>query len=161
MKAKEIMTSPVFTVTPDTPVAQIARLLGEKHISGVPVVDDTGKVIGIVTELDLIKRHARVHFPIYLPFLDSLIFLESPRRYQQDVRRALGTTAQELMTRPVNTATPDTDIEKIATLMVDERVNPIPILDAEGALVGIVSHTDIVRLVEQAEASEGEEAPKS
>jgi len=161
MKVKEIMTSPVFTVTPDTPVAQIARLLCEKHISGVPVVDDTGKIVGIVTEIDLIKRHARVHFPIYLPFLDSLIFLESPRRYQEDVRRALGTTAQELMTQPVNTATPDTDIEKIATLMVDERINPIPILDAKGALVGIVSHTDIVRLVEQAEASGEEEAAKS
>lgn len=158
MKAKEIMTSPVFTVSPDTPVAQIARLLCEKHISGVPVVDDTGKVVGIVAEIDLIKRHARVHFPIYLPFLDSLIFLESPRRYQEDVRRALGTTAEEIMTQPVNTAAPDTDIEEIATLMVDERANPIPILDAKGALVGIVSHTDIVRLVEQAEASEGEEA---
>jgi CBS domain-containing protein len=60
----------------------------------------------------------------------------------------------------VNTATPDTDIEQIATLMVDERVNPIPILDAKGVLVGIVSHTDIVRLVEQAEASEVEEATK-
>lgn len=161
MKAKEIMTSPVSTVKPGTPVAQIARLLCQKHISGVPVVDDTGKVVGIVTEIDLIKRHARVHFPIYLPFFDSLIFLESPRRYQEEVRRALGTTAQEIMTQPVNTATPDTDIEKIATLMVDERANPIPILDAKGALVGIVSHTDIVRLVEQAEASEGEEVTKS
>lgn len=161
MQAKEIMTSPVSTVTPDTPVGQIARLLCEKHISGVPVVDDTGKVVGIVTEIDLIKRHARVHFPIYLPFFDSLIFLESPHRYQEEVRRALGTTAQEIMTQPVNTAAPDTDIEKIATLMVDERANPIPILDAKGALVGIVSHTDIVRLVEQAEASEGEEVSKS
>lgn len=161
MKAKEIMTSPVSTVTPDTPVAQIARLLCQKHISGVPVVDDTGKVVGIVTEIDLIKRHAQIHFPIYLPLFDSRIFLESPRRYREDVRRALGTTAQEIMTQPVNTATPDTDIEDIATLMVDKRANPIPILDARGALVGIVSHTDIVRLVEQAEASEGEEVSKS
>ena len=121
MKAKEIMSTPVFTVSPDTPVAQIARLLCERHISGVPVVDGAGKVVGIVTEIDLIKRHARVHFPIYLPFLDSLIFLESPRRYQEDVRRALGTTAQEIMTQPVHTGAPDTDIEEIATLMVDER----------------------------------------
>jgi len=157
MKAKEIMTSPVFSVSPDTPVGQIARLLCQKHISGVPVVDDAGKVTGIVTEIDLIKRHARVHFPVYLPFLDSLIFLESPRRYQEDVRRALGATAREIMTRPVATATPDTDIETIATLMVEERANPIPIIDVEGRLVGIVSHTDIVRLVEQAEASEAEE----
>jgi CBS domain-containing protein len=158
MQAKEIMTSPVFTVSPDTPVAQVARLLCEKHISGVPVVDDTGKLVGIVTEIDLIKRHARIHFPIYLPFLDSLIFLESPRRYTQDVRRALGATAGEIMTQPVSTANLETDVEEIATLMVDDRVNPIPILDESGALVGIVSHTDIVRLVEQAETGEDETA---
>ena len=158
MQAKEIMTSPVFTVLPDTPVAQVARLLCEKHISGAPVVDDTGKLVGIVTEIDLIKRHARIHFPIYLPFLDSLIFLESPRRYTQDVRRELGATAGEIMTQPVSTANLETDVEEIATLMVDDRVNPIPILDESGALVGIVSHTDIVRLVEQAETGEDETA---
>ena len=151
MQAKEIMTTSVITVSPDTPVAQIARLLREEHISGVPVVDNTGKVVGIVTEIDLIKRHARVHFPIYLPFLESLIFLESPRRYQDEVRRALGATAQEIMTQPVRTARPETDVEEIATMMVEERSNPIPILDETGVLVGIVSHTDIVRLMEQAE----------
>jgi CBS domain-containing protein len=161
MQAKEIMTSPVYTVSPDAPVAQIAHLLREQHISGVPVVDDAGKVVGIVTEMDLIKRHARVHFPVYLPFLDSLVFLESPRRYQEDVRRVLGTTAQEIMTQSVHTASPETDVEDIATLMVDERANPIPILDHSGALVGIISHTDIVRLVEQAETGESETASES
>ena len=159
MQAKEIMTSPVFTVTPDTPVAQIARLLREQHISGVPVLNEAGQVVGIVTEIDLIKRHARVHFPVYLPFLDSLTFLESPRRYQDDVRRVLGTTARDIMTQPVHTATPETDVQEIATLMVDERANPIPVVDENGQLVGIVSHTDIVRLVEQAEAGESESGP--
>ena len=159
MQAKEIMTSPVSTVSPDTPVAEVARMLREKHISGMPVLDDAGKVVGIVTEIDLIKRHARVHFPVYLPFLDSLIFLESPRRYREDVLHVLGTTAQEIMTRPVRTATPETDVEEIATMMVEERANPIPILDESGALVGIVSHTDIVRLVEQ--AGEGEDEAES
>jgi CBS domain-containing protein len=156
MQAKEIMTSPVSTVSPDTPVAQVARMLREKHISGMPVLDDAGTVVGIVTEIDLIKRHARVHFPIYLPFLDSLIFLESPRRYQEDVRHVLGTTAQDIMTRPVRTATPETDVKDLATMMVEERANPIPILDESDKLVGIVSHTDIVRLVEQAGEDEGE-----
>lgn len=156
MQAKDIMTSPVLTVSPDTPVARIARLLREKHISGTPVVDDAGKLVGIVTEIDLIKRHARIHFPVYLPFLDSLIFLESPRRYQDNVRRVLGTTAREIMTQPVRTAGPETEVEDIATMMVEERANPIPIIDEAGALVGIASHTDIVRLVEQAEAGNGE-----
>jgi CBS-domain-containing membrane protein len=160
MQAKEIMTTSVITVAPDTPVAEIARLLREKHISGAPVVDKAGKVVGIVTEIDLIKRHARLHFPVYLPFLDSLIFLESPRHYQDEVRRVLGTTAQEIMTQPVRTARPETDVEEIATMMVEERANPIPILDEAGVLVGIVSHTDIVRLVEQAGMGESESTTK-
>jgi CBS domain-containing protein len=92
--------------------------------------------------------------PVYIPFLDSPIFLEDPRRYQEDVRRVLGTTAEEIMTRRVRTATPETSVEDIATLMVDERANPIPIVDSQGDLVGIVSHTDIVHLVERAEAGE-------
>jgi CBS domain-containing protein len=154
MQAKDIMTERVLTVAPDTPVAHVARLLREKHISGVPVVNQQGRVVGIVTEIDLIKRHARVHMPIYLPFLDSPIFLEDPRRYQEDVRRVLGTTAEEIMTRKVRTASPDTSVEDLATMMVEDRANPIPILDEEGVLVGIVSHTDIVHLVEMAEESE-------
>jgi CBS-domain-containing membrane protein len=159
MQAKEIMTKTVFTVSPDTSVALVARLLREKHISGAPVVDEQGRVAGIVTEIDLIKRHAQVHMPIYIPFLDSPIFLEDPRRYQEDVRRVLGTTAEEIMTRRVRTAHPETSVEEIATMMVDERANPIPIVDEAGVLVGIISHTDIVHLVEMAEAGEfGEEA---
>ena len=154
MQAKDIMTERVLSVALDTPVAHVARLLREKHISGVPVVNQQGRVVGIVTEIDLIKRHARVHMPIYLPFLDSPIFLEDPRRYQEDVRRVLGTTAEEIMTRKVRTASPDTSVEDLATMMVEDRANPIPILDEEGVLVGIVSHTDIVHLVEMAEESE-------
>jgi CBS domain-containing protein len=154
MQARDIMTERVLSVTPDTPVAHVARLLREKHISGVPVLNQQGRVVGIVTELDLIKRHARIHMPIYLPFLDSPIFLEDPRRYQDDVRRVLGTTAEEIMTRKVRTASPETSVEDLATMMVEERANPIPIIDAEGSLVGIVSHTDIVHLVEMAEESE-------
>ncbi len=158
MQAKEIMTPQVITVSLTTPVGQIAHLLRERHISGVPVVNEAGKVVGLVTEIDLIKRHARLHFPVYLPFLESLVFLESPRHYQEEVRRALGTTAREIMTQPVRTARPDTDVQDIATMMAEERSNPIPILDATGALVGIVSHTDIVRLVEQAEQGGSEPA---
>jgi CBS-domain-containing membrane protein len=154
MQAKDILTERVLSVTPDTPVAHVARLLREKHISGVPVLNQQGRIVGIVTEIDLIKRHARIHMPIYLPILDSPIFLEDPRRYQEDVRRVLGTTAEEIMTRKVRTASPETSVEDLATMMVEERANPIPIIDAEGALVGIVSHTDVVHLVEMAEESE-------
>ncbi|MBU0491289.1 MAG: CBS domain-containing protein [Chloroflexi bacterium] len=146
MKAHEIMTRQVVTVQPDTPVGEIARLLNRDDISGVPVVDHEGAVVGIITELDLILRNARLHFPTYIRILDSIIYLQDPRRYQQEIRRALGTTANEIMTREVISASPEADVEDIATLMVDKRVNPIPILQ-DGQLVGIISRADLIRLM--------------
>jgi len=146
MKASEIMTREVIAVQPDTPVSEIARLLNRSDVSGVPVVDPNGTVVGIITELDLILRNARLHFPTYIRILDSIIYLQDPRRYRQDLQRALGTTAEEIMTREVISITPDTDVEDIATLMVEKRVNPIPILEGK-RLVGIISRADLIRLM--------------
>jgi CBS domain-containing protein len=158
MKASEIMTREVVTVRPDTPVREIARLLNRGDISGVPVVDEAGAVVGIITELDLILRNARLHFPTYIRILDNIIYLQNPRHYRDELRRALGTTAAEIMSQPVISATPDTDVEDIATLMVEKRVNPIPILE-EGHLAGIISRADILRLMvqdlEEENAAEG------
>jgi len=148
MKASDIMTHEVLTVRPDTSVREIARLLNRSDISGVPVVDETEAVVGIITELDLILRNARLHFPTYIRILDNIIYLQDPRRYREELRRSLGTTAEEIMTREVISATPDTDVEDIATLMVEKRINPIPILE-EGRLVGIISRADILRLMAQ------------
>jgi CBS domain-containing protein len=155
MQVKEIMTEDVATVRTDTPVTDVARMFREKAISGMPVVDEEGKVVGIITEVDLIARHARPHFPTYIAFLDSIIYLESPRRYRDSMRRILATTAGELMTTPVRTVGPKMDVQDLAAFMVEERVNPVPVLDDQGQLLGIVSHTDILHMIEQAEAPAG------
>ena len=97
MQVREIMTEDVVTVGPETPVASVARLFREKAISGMPVVDQEGRVVGIITEVDLIARHARPHYPAYFAFLDSIIYLESTRRYRESMRRILATTAGELI----------------------------------------------------------------
>jgi CBS-domain-containing membrane protein len=152
MKALDVMTYEVVSLTPEMPVAEVARVLRENHLSGAPVIDDSSRLLGIVTEIDLIKRHARVHFPIYLPLLEGRLFLESPKHYQEEIHKALGTTAQEVMTTPARTVKTDTEIQDIATMMVEERLNPLPVLDGNGKLVGIISHTDLIRLIEKAEA---------
>lgn len=152
MQVKDIMTQDVITVRPDTHVMAIARLLREHAISGMPVVDNDG-VVGLITELDLIARHARPHFPAYIAFLDSIIYLESTKRYRESMRHILATTARELMTAPVRTVGPDMDVQDLAAQMVDHGDNPIPVVDDEGRLVGIVSHTDVLKVIEQAEAA--------
>jgi CBS domain-containing protein len=155
MLVKEIMSKDVVCVQADTPVATVARLFREKAISGMPVVDDKGTVRGIITEVDLIARHARPHFPAYFGFLDSIIYLETSRRYRESMRRILATTAGELMTTPPQVVDPEMHIQDLATFMVGNRVNPVPVVDKEDRLVGIVSHTDLLQMIERAEAAEG------
>lgn len=154
MQVKDIMTRDVISVRPDTPVATVARLFREKAISGMPVVNPAGEVVGIITEVDLVARHARPHFPSYFQFLDGIIYLESTKRYRESMRHILATTAGELMTTPAQTVGPEMDVQDLATFMVEHRVNPVPVIDDEENLVGVVSHTDLLRMIEEAEAAE-------
>ena len=163
MKVKDIMTKDVIAVGPDTPVTTVARIFREEAISGMPVVDEEGTVVGIITEIDLIARHARPQFPAYFSFLDSIIYLESTKQYHESMRHILATTAGELMTSPAETVDPDMDVQDLATFMVEERVNPVPVIDDEERLLGIVSHTDLLDMIERAQAAaddgdKGEEA---
>lgn len=153
MKARDIMTIEVITLGPDTSIPEIARTFRQSGIPGAPVVED-GEIIGIVTEIDLIARHARPHSPTYLPLLDARIPLGGQREYREIIRRILGMTARDIMTEDVRTVTADSDLEEVATLMVEERANPVPVLDS-GKLVGIISHTDLIQHLE--EAGEGVE----
>ena len=149
MKARDIMTTNVVTLTPDTPIQQIARTFRRLGITGAPVIEDD-QIIGIVTEIDLISRHARPNQPLYLPLLDAKIPLGGQREYRELVRRILGTTARDIMTAPVKTVDADADLEEVATLMVESKANPVPVL-SEGHLVGIIGHTDLIQHLEEAQ----------
>ena len=146
MQARDVMTKEVVSLSPDTPIREIARLFRTLGITGAPVME-SGHIIGIVTEIDLIARHARPHAPAYLPLLDAKIPLGGQREYRELVRRILGGTARDIMTVPVRTVAADADIEEVATLMVESKANPIPVVE-EGQLVGIIGHTDLIRHLE-------------
>lgn len=146
---RDIMTADVVTVRPDTSVSEIARLMTEHAISGLPVVDENDKVLGVVTELDMIVRNTRFKMPAFIAFLDAIIYLETPGQYRERVEHMLGTTAGEIMSEPAVTVGPDASIEELAELMVDRKMNPIPVV-AAGRLIGIVSRSDIIRLMAEA-----------
>ncbi len=148
MQARDIMTREVVSFGPDTPIRDIARVFRERNISGAPILE-SGRLIGIVTEVDLIARHARPHYPRYLPLLDARIPLGGQREYQDIVRHILGLTARDIMTAPVETVDADAEIEEVATLMVERRANPLPVIEG-GQMVGILSHTDLIRTLEEA-----------
>src|SRR5437588_13085013 len=108
------MTQPVMTVRKETPVVEIARALLSHQITGVPVVGHDGAVVGIVTEGDIVVQNANIHFPTFLQILDARIYLNSTTHFEEELRRALGTTAGDIMTSDVLSVRPDDDISQAA-----------------------------------------------
>jgi CBS domain-containing protein len=146
MKVREIMATDVVTVRRDTSVNDIARLMSERDISGVPVVDDAHHVVGIVTELDMIVRNTRLEMPAFIQILDGRIPLETPGHYRKRLQHMLGTHAADIMTAEVVAIGPDDTVENLAELMVKRRFNPVPVVE-NGILVGIVSRADLIRMM--------------
>jgi len=147
MKVREIMTTDVATVRQDTSVNDIAKLMHEHDISGIPVVDDARHVVGIVTELDMIVRNTRLELPAFIQILDlARIPLEMPGHYRNRLRHMLGASAGDIMTEEVVTISPDAQMEDLAETMVKRRVNPVPVIE-NGVLVGIASRADLIRMM--------------
>jgi len=149
MKVREIMTRDVVVAGPDTTVNEIARLMDERDVSGLPVVGPKGGLLGVVTDLDLIVRNTRLDPPLFFQLLDARIPLETPGHYFKHLRHMLGTQARDVMSEKLVTIGPDEEAEALAALMLKTRANPIPVVDA-GRLVGIVSRADLLRLMGRA-----------
>ena len=147
MLVREIMTTEVVTVRRDTLVHDIAKLMGERDISGIPVVDESNHVVGIVTELDMIVRNTRLELPVFIQILDlARIPLERPGHYRDRLRHMLGAQAADIMTEQVTAIGPEAEAQDLAELMVKRRLNPVPVVEND-VLVGIVSRADLIRMM--------------
>jgi CBS domain-containing protein len=142
--ACDIMTSNVITVKTDTPLAELARILYEHHINGVPVVDDDGALIGIICESDLIRRDRKLHIPTVIAIFDWVLYLQGPKTLEKEIRRISATTVEDLYTKDVITVSEKTPIEEIATIMSKKRLYTIPVVE-EGRLVGVIGKSDLIR----------------
>ena len=143
LKAEDIMTKEVITVSPEVTVEKAAKILSENNISGVPVVDN-GELKGIISEKDLIVKDKKLHFPDYIPFLDGIIYLDNYKKFEKEFKKFIAVNVEDLMTEDVVTISPDTPVDEIATLMVEKEVNRIPVVE-EGKIAGIVTRADLVR----------------
>ncbi|RMF82075.1 MAG: CBS domain-containing protein, partial [Nitrospirae bacterium] len=142
--ARDIMQTEVVTCTPETPLAELARQMLDRGVSGVPVVDTGGRVVGVVTENDIIESHQELRFPTVVALFDAILYVESPRHFEERVRKAAATTAGELMHAPPITVGPEATLEEIATVMTRHGVHHLPVVEG-GRLVGIVGKADVVR----------------
>jgi CBS-domain-containing membrane protein len=146
LTAKDIMTRDVVTVTPDSSIEELSSLLVQNEISGVPVVDEGGALIGIVTENDLISRNKRLHIPTVVSFLDAAIYLESSKKFEQEVKRMAATKVGDICNRKVVSITQDTTVVDIATIMDEKKVHLLPVVTA-GKIVGIVGKRDVLKAI--------------
>jgi CBS domain-containing protein len=144
LTAKEIMTKDVITVKPDTTVQELAGILTSNNISGTPVVDDDGHIVGIVTEHDLIKKEKRLHIPTVVQIFDSFIYLESSKKFEEDLKKMVAGTVGGIMTEEVITVGEDATLSEIATVMSEKDVHLLPVMSGD-KLVGVVGKKDIVR----------------
>lgn len=145
MVARDIMVKDLITVGPDASLKDIAKLMVEHEISGIPVVEE-GKLLGMVTESDLLTRAKNLDLPTFLPFIGGVIYLESPERLERELRKATATTAEEIMTKRLHTVGPDMPLADISTLMVEKKINRLPVVE-DGKLVGLITRSDVVRAV--------------
>ena len=157
MQVREIMSSPAITVGPTAKIREVARLMREHVISGVPVVDGDGTLLGVITEMELIARNAPVHEPHYLAVLSALIpvNLEETRQYKEQLRQALAISAADLMRDDVEVIDADASIEDTLEAMRNPEVTMLPVLEGE-RVIGVVTRTDLVRLIEKLEAAPDE-----
>jgi len=142
MRAKDIMTRDVITVRAETTVEELARLLIRHRISGAPVVDEGGRLIGIVTENDLIAQNKRLHIPTIIRLFDAYIMLGSGRM-EEEIRKMAATTVGEICTRDVVTVNEDTTLEDIATIMSEKGIHLLPVVK-DSRVIGIIGKADVV-----------------
>jgi len=153
IRVQDYMTPKPITVRASESVETVLKLLEEHHVSGLPVVDEDGRVVGIVSEGDLLFKESPIQMPLYLTFLGGVIYLEPPDKFDQQLKKTLGTQVADVMTPNPITATPDMPISEAAHLMIERRINRLPVVDASRQLLGIITRNDLVRALRAAEVS--------
>ncbi|PSO87512.1 MAG: phosphoribulokinase [Cyanobacteria bacterium QS_5_48_63] len=141
----DVMTSNPIVVQPQTPIKEAIQLLAERRISGLPVVDGEGKLVGVITESDLMWQETGVDPPPYIILLDSVIYLQNPARYEKEIHKALGQTVEEVMSEKTITVEPDRALKEAARLMHEKEIRRLPVVDEQGQVIGILTRGDIVQ----------------
>ncbi len=144
LKAKDIMSRDVVTVYPDTDILSAARLLLDKKLNGLPVVDKHNRIKGILCQSDLVFQQEKIPLPSFFSILGGVVPLRSQSAIEAEIEKISAMTVREAMTANPVTVMPETGIDEIATLMVKRKIHTLPV-EEDGILVGVVGKEDILR----------------
>ena len=141
----DIMERDVVTIGPDATVHDLVRLLQEKDLGGVPVVEGD-RLVGIVTEGDLVIEDADVRLPHYFQLFGNLVYLGGQKKFEDRLKKMVGNQVRDVMTTDVQTVAPGDPAGKAANIMVDQKVDRVPVVEND-RLVGIVARHDIIKML--------------
>lgn len=144
----ELMSTDVLSFSPEDNVRQAMRALLVRGFDAGPVLDDEGRVLGVLSTGDLIVQESSLHLPAVISILGATIPLpRSQERFEEDLDKALGATVGEVMADEAVTCGPDATVEEATTLMHDRNVSRLPVVDGDGRLVGLLARGDVVRAI--------------
>lgn len=149
LKASGIMTKDFLTISPDMGVEELARLLLRKDVSGAVVVDKRGKLLGVVTESDLIAKEKNLHLPTIVTLFDAVIYLETSDHFKEELNRMVASQVEDIYRRDPVTITPETTLGDIATIMTTKRIHFIPVVESD-QIQGVVGRREILRALSEA-----------
>lgn len=146
MLVKDLMTTEVITVGPEATVEQVADVLHHYHFTGVPVVKD-GKLLGVIMERDFITASSALYLPTYIKMLRDFDFVQNDKkRLPKEAAQVMTATAKDIMNSNIVTVSPEATIQELAESFATKRVNPIPVVDGDFMLVGVISRSDLIKL---------------
>ncbi len=148
----EVMSAPVLTVTAETPLQDAVSLLNDHHVSGLPVVDGEGVLIGELTEQDLMVRESGVDVGPYVMLLDSVIYLRNPLNWDRQVHQVLGNSVGDLMHRDSHSCDVSLPLPKAASMLHEKGTQRLIVVDAERHPVGVLTRGDVVRALASAQS---------
>lgn len=144
LKVKDIMTKEVITISPEANIAKAVEILLGHHINGLPVVDDNGKLLGIICQSDLVIQQKKMSLPSLFALLDGFIPFKSLKHLEKEIQKIAATTVEQAMTKKPVTIGPDAGIDEVAELMVVKGFHTLPVLE-NGILIGIIGKEDILK----------------
>lgn len=144
MLARDIMTREVITAYPEEKIEEVTRLMVDNKISGIPVVDQNEHILGVVTEKDLMIKASELKVPFYITLFDSIIFLENPLRFNQDLKKYTASQVKDVMSTKVEVVEEDTPVNEIVKIMQHKGINRVPVVRHK-KLVGIITRNDILK----------------
>ena len=142
--AQDIVTTAVITIGPEADITEAVKLLLEKGVNGLPVIDEAGLLVGILCQSDLVRMQKSLPIPSLFTLLDGFVPLSSSALLEAEVKRIAASKVADAMSTKVVTIAPDMTIDEIAALMVDKKFHTLPVTD-KGLLVGVVGMKDVIQ----------------